>query len=351
MKLNTYLFLILILISLGILGFFIFRKPKKKQPTQTIYTKALNAIIQGETKVALKHLKDVVKQDTDHIDAYLQIGNILREEGNIQAAIKIHRSLTVRPNLSRGVYRQIHKSLALDHYKNGNLNKAKEEALKVVKTNKRNLWANQFLLEISENLNDWKEAAQLSKTVQKIKSSKNPNQLSKFLVFQSMDKLKNNQSNEAIALLKKAIKNSPTYSMPYKKLGDVLYQENKLRDAIVNWEKFVELNPGESKKTLSKIESAYFDIGQFDDVEKFYNRVIQKNPSNLIALVNLANLLHQKGEYDASMSLIDDALLQNNESIFINLMKLKLSLKQSDELENKKLIDKIIEQFKEKNIS
>ena len=121
---NTYLFLILILISLGILGFFIFRKPKKKQPTQTIYTKALNAIIQGETKVALKHLKDVVKQDTDHIDAYLQIGNILREEGNIQAAIKIHRSLTVRPNLSRGVYRQIHKSLALDHYKNGNLNKS-----------------------------------------------------------------------------------------------------------------------------------------------------------------------------------------------------------------------------------
>ena len=87
MKLNTYLFLILILISLGILGFFIFRKPKKKQPTQTIYTKALNAIIQGETKVALKHLKDVVKQDTDHIDAYLQIGNILREEGNIQSAI------------------------------------------------------------------------------------------------------------------------------------------------------------------------------------------------------------------------------------------------------------------------
>ena len=348
---NTYLYLILILISLGVLGFFIFRKPKKKQPTQSIYTKALNSIIQGETKVALKHLKDVVKQDTNHIDAYLQIGNILREEGNIEAAIKIHRSLTVRPNLGRSVYRQIHKSLALDYYKNGNLIRAKEEALKVVKSNKKNLWANQFLLEISEDQNDWKEAAQLSKTVQRIKSSKNPEQLSRFLVFQSMDKLKNHQSNEAIILLKKAIKNSPTFSLPYQKLGDVFYQENKLEDAIKNWEKFVELNPGESKKTLSKIESAYFDIGQFDDVEKFYNRVIQKNPSNLVALVNLANLLQQKGEYDTSMSLIDDALLQNEESIFINLMKLKLSLNQTDDIKYKKLIDKIIEQFKEKNIS
>ncbi len=351
MKLNSYLYLILILISLGVLGFFIFRKPKKKQPTQSIYTKALNSIIQGETKVALKHLKDVVKQDTNHIDAYLQIGNILREEGNIEAAIKIHRSLTVRPNLGRSIYRQIHKSLAMDYYKNGNLSRAKEEALKVVKSNKKNLWANQFLLEICEDQNNWKEAAQLSKTVQRIKSSKNPEQLSRFLVFQSMDKLKNHQSNEAIILLKKAIKNSPTFSLPYQKLGDVFYQENKLKDAIKNWEKFVELNPGESKKTLSKIESAYFDIGQFDDVEKFYNRVIQKNPSNLIALVNLANLLQQKGEYDASMSLIDDALLQNEESIFINLMKLKLSLNQADDLKYKKLIDKIIEQFKEANIS
>jgi len=349
--LNIYLFMVFILCSAAAIGFLIFKRPKKKQPTQSIYTKALNAIIQGETQVALKHLKDVVRQDTNHIDAYIQIGNILREEGNVEAAIKIHRSLTVRPNLSKEFRSQIHKSLSLDYYKFNDLDRAKEEAHKVVNVNKRNLWANQFLLEISENQSDWKEAAQLSKIVQKIKSSKDPNQLSRFLVFQSMDKLKNNQSNEAIILLKKAIKNSPNFSLPYLKLGDVFYQEKKIQNAIKQWEKFVELNPDESKKVLSKIESAYFDIGQFDEVEKFYNRVIQKNPSNLVALVNLANVLQQKGEYNASMSLIDDALIHNDNSIFINLMKLKLSLKQSDDTRYNKIIDKIMEQFKEKNIA
>ena len=73
---------------------------------------------------------------------------------------------------------------------------------------------------------------------------------------------------------------------------------------------------------MSKIESAFFDIGQFDEVEKFYDRVLQKNPSNLVALVNLANVLQQKGEYSASMSLIDDALLNNEDSTFLNLMKI-----------------------------
>ena len=139
---NLYLFFIIIICSVILIIAFYYFRPKKKLPTESIYTKALNAIIQGDSKVALKHLKDVVKQDTNHIDAYLQIGNILREEGNIEGAIKIHRSLTMRPNLSKDIIRQIHKSLALDYYKLGNLNRAKEEAEIVLKSHKKNLWAN-----------------------------------------------------------------------------------------------------------------------------------------------------------------------------------------------------------------
>ena len=119
---NLYLFLIAAICSLILVIAFYYFRPKKKLPTESIYTKALNAIIQGDKKIALKHLKDVVKQDTNHIDAYLQLGNILREEGNIEAAVKIHRSLTMRPNLQKEALRQIHKSLALDYHKLDNLN-------------------------------------------------------------------------------------------------------------------------------------------------------------------------------------------------------------------------------------
>ena len=344
---NLYLFLIAVICSLILVIAFYYFRPKKKLPTESIYTKALNAIIQGDKKIALKHLKDVVKQDTNHIDAYLQIGNILREEGNIEAAVKIHRSLTMRPNLPKEALRQIHKSLALDYYKLDNLNRAKEEAEIIIKSNKKNLWANEFLLEIYEAQNKWKEAAQLSKMVQRIKASKDPDQLSRFLVFQSMDKLKNNQTEEAVSLLKKAIKTSPEFSLPYLKLGDLYAEINNFKEAIKNWEKFVDLSPDSTEDVLSKIESAYFDIGQFDEVEKFYNRILDKNPLNLIALVNLANVLQQKGEHNSSMSLIDEALIDNDNSIFIHLMKLKLSLKDSGNQSLSKNIDKIFDLLKD----
>ena len=70
-------------------------KPRKN--SDSLYTDALNAIVRGDSDGAMRLLRDVVRQDTDHLDAYLQLGDILREEGNPQQAIKVHHSLTVRP--------------------------------------------------------------------------------------------------------------------------------------------------------------------------------------------------------------------------------------------------------------
>ena len=42
-------------------------------------------MILGDQKLAINLLKSVVKKDTNHISAYLQLGNIFRSENNNQA--------------------------------------------------------------------------------------------------------------------------------------------------------------------------------------------------------------------------------------------------------------------------
>jgi len=200
-----FLPIILLLIAAG--GFiFYFYRPKKQKRTESIYTHALNAMVKGDTRTALKHLRNVVKQDTNHIDAYLQMGDILREEGNAQAAVKIHQSLTVRPNLNNDISRDIHQSLALDFKQIGHLNKAKREAELVLKLDRKNLWANEFLLDIYENQRNWDQATQITKSIQKLKQSQDPNQIARFLVYQGMDKLEKGHQKEAEAQFNKAVK-------------------------------------------------------------------------------------------------------------------------------------------------
>jgi len=79
--------------------FYYKKKPIQKSNSNTLYTEALNMLVRGDSDNAIRLLRDVVKQDTNHLDAYLQLGDILREQGSSQNAIKIHQSLTVRPGL------------------------------------------------------------------------------------------------------------------------------------------------------------------------------------------------------------------------------------------------------------
>ena len=300
-------------------------------------------MVRGDTRTALSHLRNVVKQDTNHINAYLQMGDILREEDNAQAAIKIHQSLTVRPNLSNEVKRDIHKSLALDFEQLGNITKAMGEAEIVLKLDRKNLWANELLLKIFEQRREWDKAMQTTKAIQKLKQSRDPNQIARFLVYQGMDKLEKGQLKEAESQFQKAVKTSPEFGLPYLRLGDLFAENRDLVKSVENWEKFALLNPEEGRLVYSKIESALFDLGRFSEVEKFYERILEKDSSNLNALTKLANVLEEKGEHNNALNLVEDALSKNGGSIHARLMKLKLSLHVSKPHELSNQIDEVIQ--------
>jgi lipopolysaccharide biosynthesis regulator YciM len=336
--------IILLVVVLIIGGFALFYfQPKQLAKTESIYTNALNAMVRGDKRTALKHLRDVVKQDTNHVDAYLQMGDILREEGNAQAAIKIHQSLTVRPNLKNDIKLHIHKSLALDYEQLAQLAKARSEVELLLKLDKRNLWANEFLLALFEKQQDWDKATQVSKTIQKVKELEDSNQIARFLVFKGMDNLEKGKVEEAIRVFESAVKTAPEFEKTYLCLGDLYLDKRELVKAIDNWEKYALLNPANGKMIYSKIESALFDLGRFSEVENFYKRIVDKDPSNLSALTKLANVLEEKGEHNSALILVEDALSKNQTSVHAHLMKLKLSLQFSKPNELSNHIDKIIE--------
>ena len=336
------LIIILILVIISGLTFF-YIQPKQQAKTESIYTDALNAMVRGDKRTALKHLRDVVKQDTNHVDAYLQMGDILREEGNALAAIKIHQSLTVRPNLKNDIKIHIHRSLALDYNQISQLAKARREVELLLKLDKKNLWANEFLLALFEKQKDWDKATQISKIIQKVKQLQDPTQIARFLVLKGMDKHEKGKVDEAIKTFDIAAKTDPNYEKTYLCLGDIYLVKRDLIKAIDNWEKYALLNPENGKMIYSKIEAALFDLGRFSEVEKFYERIVDKDPSNLSALTKLANVLEEKGEHNSALSLVEDALSKNQTSIHAHLMKLKLSLQVSKPNELSNHIDKIIQ--------
>ena len=145
---------IFVLIITAIIAYNFFRKPLLKQNLDTIYMDALNAMLLSDKRKAINLLSSLVKKDSEHINAYLQLGNLLRNE-DTSRAIKIHQMLTVRQNINIDTKIEIQKSLALDYEQINDLSKAKIESEKILELDKSNIWANSFLLSLAEKIEDW----------------------------------------------------------------------------------------------------------------------------------------------------------------------------------------------------
>ena len=129
---------------------------------------ALNAMLLSDKRKAISLLSSLVKKDSEHVNAYLQLGNLYREE-DADRAIKIHQMLTVRKNLNKDIKIEILKSLSLDYETINELSKSKQEAEKILNIDKNNQWANLFLLKLAEKDEDWNYAEQKAKDLLKTK--------------------------------------------------------------------------------------------------------------------------------------------------------------------------------------
>ena len=346
---SIYIFVLIALILIASISiYYHFKKPSSKKRTDIIYMEALNAMFLSDKRKAISLLSSLVKNDSEHVNAYLQLGNLLRSE-DTDRAIKIHQMLTVRQNLDKETKVEIFKSLALDYKKNNDLSKSKFEAEKIFEIDKNNLWANVFLLSIAEENEDWDYAEKKAKDLTKIKGYDGKVNLSKYTLQKGVMYLEQNNMSEAEKLFRKAIEESPEFGMPYKYLGDIKYANRDLVKAVDYWEKYMELSPNESHLVFDNIETALFDLGRYSEVEKFYRKVLENNSKDLNAGLRLANVLNEKGENKAALNLIDSFIREDDHSVLVMLMKLKLSLSTKTPAELGYYIDKILKIVKSSN--
>ena len=343
----TIVLIVVLVVALPLL-FFYLKKPSSKKKIDTIYLDALNAMLLSDKKKAITLLSSLVKNDSEHVNAYLQLGNLLRND-DTDRAIKIHQMLTVRQNLNNDTKIEILKSLSLDYKKINEFSKSKIEAEKILDIDKNNIWANKFLLSLAENTKDWDYAEKKARDLKKIKGYDNEVNLSKYTLQKGVMFLEDNNFLDSEKLFKKAISESPEFGMPYKYLGDIKYINRDLVKAVEYWEKFMDLSIENSHIVFDSIETALFDLGRYSEVENFYRKVLEKNPSDLNAGQRLANVLNEKGENKAALDLIEKFIDDIEPSILVMLMKLKLSLTSKTPAELGHFIDEILKNVKNRN--
>lgn len=318
------------------------KKTKRKEDSIPFYISALNRLIEGNIPEALKDLRETVKRDTENIDAYIKLGDIFREKGWIEKAIKVHRDLTVRTNLKPDQRLGIMKSLALDYEAAKDYDKSLAMVDEILKLDKNNPWAKQMQLKLYEVKGEWTKAFEL---LQKISKKRDKKRLALYKVEEGLKLIKEGKEKEGRIRFRQALKWDSSCPPAYLYLGDSYMREGREERALKVWRGFIERVPYLSYLAFERLREVLFDIGSFNEMEDIYQSILQRDPGNTDAMFALVNIYDSKGEMEKAIDYCHQILEKDPNSIKAKQYLIKLHYKKGAKeealREAMKLIDEV----------
>jgi lipopolysaccharide biosynthesis regulator YciM len=331
-------------------------KPMKGTKVKDLYAEGLDLMITGRRKAAYKNFKDIIQKDSDNIKAYLRLGQVLREGGNPVQALKIHRGLMHRRNLTHYEQIELHKNLALDYYSSGNLDAAIQELLSLLKIEKNNEWAVTQLTAFYREKQDWAKAGEYFEKYQKLTNKEDAHKLALYKIQEGRIHIKNKKFEDARKTFEDAL-NISDIAVAYYFIGNSFsgeseeeYQKSVEKDSANNpasdektdymekakellgkaipiWIRYAELNPEQAWMVIHLLKDGLFALDRYSEIENILKQILKNDSDNIEVIASLSEIYSHRGENTEAIELIDSALEQDPTSIIVKLIKMKLQAK------------------------
>ena len=128
------------------------------------YLNSLNSLIQNRKSEAIKELEQIIESDSFTTDLQNILGNLYRDNGNIEKSIFIRTTLLNRVDLSKEKRNATKFELAKDYYESGLLDKSKI-LLEEINSELIQIQVLQLLIHLSEQTKSWDDCIKYTEKV------------------------------------------------------------------------------------------------------------------------------------------------------------------------------------------
>lgn len=303
---------------------------KKVKSDSPVYVEALRDLLDGREESAFSKLRQAVAEDSDNLDAYLRLGQILREHGKAERALQVHKDLTLRAGLKSEDKAAVLRQLTADYLELDNFDMAEAAVKELLQYDSNNRWAHTRLLEIQKKAEKWEDAYDTAVTLMKIESNKSKKPLAVFKYKMGMALYKKREYHKARVIFKEALGLDPKYSDAYIAIGDSYNIEGRHEDAVSFWEKLIEAAPSEGHQVLERLQKTLYDLGRFGDTESICEKILEQVPDDVIAKLTLADIYKKKGELEAAERLLSEIVETDLSDVNVVMQLVRLYLEKRD---------------------
>ncbi len=130
------------------------------------YVEGLNFLLNDQPDRAVEAFTESLDVNADTLETHLALGKLMRRQGHVDRAIRIHQNVLARPSLAAKDQHQVHLELAKDFMSAGLLDRA-EMLLKEVIAESAELrsMAQHYLMEIYQDESEWLEAIEVARSL------------------------------------------------------------------------------------------------------------------------------------------------------------------------------------------
>lgn len=299
--------LILPIALIAIILYLYFRPHKDKTNTQVQYLDGLIALLDNNEDLAIKKLKEAINIDTDLTDAYIRLGNLYRKKGDIERAIQIHQSLTVRPTLKKDEEKKVYFALIQDYIAANRPNKSIAFLKEILKIDKNDKVAWDMVIRIYEDLQNYQDCV-IAYEESSGAEFRDQKRYAFCLASLGTAKLKEttaedqdpNLEKEAHNIMKKALRVHPESLTGIYYLAEYYRTREDYKKVRELYYKIINQLPDHTFLIIPGLEKVLYDLGAFDEIIPLYEKIFHDNPKNFTVGFALASLYEKKNDLEAA---------------------------------------------------
>lgn len=333
------------LIGLLILLFFMKRIRKERISP---YEEALIALIDEEEELALKKFQEAVFLNSDNVEAYIRLAELLRKRNEPLKALQIHRYLFARRRLPKKIINRILVQTAKDYIALEAYEKVTETLKKLIKSEPQNEQYNKLLLLSYEKSSLWNEAIETFRKMAKQFSYPKEN-LFNYEIYAAYEVNKKGDKELAEKILARILKMKPESIPALIYSGDIEYSKGNIEEAIKLYNKVINIDARSGQIVFPRLMKSYYEKGEFQKIEETYKNVLEKLPEDNRTSISLADYYLKMGRLNEAHELLKNEVETYPDSIKTNLLLL-LTEMELEKSEAVAILRHIIDLYKKKEI-
>ncbi|MGL5660914.1 MAG: lipopolysaccharide assembly protein LapB [Aeromonas sp.] len=280
------------------------RQDTQKQSNQFSrqYVAGLNYLLSDESDKAVDLFIQLLEVDSDTIETHLSLGNLFRQRGEVDRAIKIHQNLVTR-QLTREQRQLALQELARDFLAAGLLDRAEALWKELCEDGEFEETALTQLLIIHQQLREWDKAIDVAVRLQKFQGKKLADPISHFYCEQAEMAIREGNNAQGRAKFKRALSINPACARASLRLADLAMAEREYEQAGKELLRVFEQDIDFASEAMPRLLECYQQLGRPQMLIPSLEKAVEDHAGVSVTLA-LAKLVEQRDGLSPARALV-----------------------------------------------